>query len=482
MSLARHTVYNLAGQLVPLALSLLTFPLYLRLIGEARFGVMALLWLFVGYAGLFDFGVGQATARQLSRSDSAQPAEQAPVLWTALLISAGLGVLGAVLAGSVGTWFFVHYTAIEEGLRVEMLAALPWATLAVPTVALASVLNGALQARNAFAEINLIGALTNALVLLAPLTIAATVSTDLPWLVAAVAVSRLLGLSLLFWRCWRRYLANASMAFDREDAFRLLSFGGWTTVSALVGPLLLVLDRFLIGAYLGAKAVSYYVVPFQLAERATALSSALGFALFPRFAACSLESERQELAKHGIRVLAQWTSPLLAIGMILSGPFLSWWISPELAAQSTFVAQVLFLAFWLSSLAMVPYIKLLATGRPDLVAKCHLLQLLPYLALLLYALRTWGLVGAAVAFAARVAVDFLLLAHWAGLLTLALRLLTFPASLLLCSLWVASSEALPSAWRWALAFTLASALLGWSLAQARQHASLLRPQPPVEAP
>ena len=196
-------------------------------------------------------------------------------------------------------------------------------------VALAGVLTGALQARSAFAEINVIGTLTGALLVLAPLAVAATVGAELAGLVAAVAAVRMLVLLLLFWRCQRWYRAAAPWSVDRQLAAQLLRFGGWTTVSAVAGPLLVVLDRFLIGAHLGAKAVSHYVIPFQLAERTTMLSSALGYALFPRFAGSTLESDRQRLAMHGLRVLAAWTSPLVAVGLLLSGPFLAWWISPS---------------------------------------------------------------------------------------------------------------------------------------------------------
>jgi O-antigen/teichoic acid export membrane protein len=469
LSLVRHTAYNLVGQLLPLVLSLLTIPVYLRLIGEARFGVLALLWLFFGYMGLFDMGMGQATARQLSRSTETSATEQAQVLWTALLISLGLGLVGALVAGGAGIWFFGQYAVIEVVLRAELLASLPWAVLVVPMVSLAGVLTGGLQARSAFGEISVIGVVTNALVLLAPLTVAVTSGVHLPGLVAAVSVARLLALVLLFWRCMRQYPAPVPLPVDRRIALRLLSFGGWATVSAAVGPLLVVLDRFLIGTHLGAKAVSHYVIPFQLAERTTTLSSALGYALFPRFAAATLEAQRQQLAMHGLRVLAVWTSPFVAVGLLLVGPFLAWWISPELALQSTLVAQVLCVAFWISSLAMVPYTKLLATGRPDLVAKSHLIQLLPYVALLYSALQAWGLVGAAAAFAARVAVDLLLLSHWAGLLGLTARLLALPALLLAATLGIASFQGLHMAWRWGMGCVLCLALALWSLAQARHH-------------
>ena len=49
-------------------------------------------------------------------------------------------------------------------------------------------------------------------------------------------------------------------------------------------------------------------------------------------------------------------------------------------------------------------------GRPDLTAKLHLAELLPYLLLLAWCTQTWGIVGAALVWALRVAVDALVLA------------------------------------------------------------------------
>lgn len=461
MSLARHTAYNLAGQLVPLALSFFTLPAYLRLIGETRFGCMALLWLFVGYMGLFDFGIGQASARQLSRSDSSTPAEQSQVLWTALLLSLGLGVVGALVTGSAGVWFFSYHAAIQDKLRLELLASLPWAALVVPTVALASVLNGALQARKAFGEINLVGALTNALVLLAPLAVAASTSVELPWLVAAVAASRVLVLGLLIWCCWRKYRSVAPMAFDRLNALQLLRFGGWTTVSAIVGPMMIVLDRFAIGALLGARAVGQYTVPFQLAEKATLLSAALNAALFPRLAAATNDARRQELGEHAIRLLCFLITPAVAFGVLLIEPFLSWWVSAGLATVGGNAGEVLLLGFWANSLAMVPYVQLYAAERPDLVAKSHVVELLPYLALLYAGLQIGGLNGAATVFALRASVDFFVLAHLAGVLHGVVRGLFWPASALLLLLLTQTKGALLAPWPWVTGLLVCLVLLAW---------------------
>jgi hypothetical protein len=70
---------------------------------------------------------------------------------------------------------------------------------------------------------------------------------------------------------------------DAKRAGVLLRYGGWVTLTGLVGPLLKVVDRVVIGSVLGATAVTRYTVPFALVSRVQVLSRSLARTIFPRF-------------------------------------------------------------------------------------------------------------------------------------------------------------------------------------------------------
>lgn len=467
MSITRYTTYNFIGHVAPMAVALITIPAYLHVIGEERYGALSLLWIFFGYFGLSDIGLGQATAQRLAQAPSASAAQRAGVVWTALSLSLVLGAGGAALAAPVATWLFGQHFAGVETLGNELRAALPWALLIVPITTVSNVLTGALQAHSLFAPLNLIGIFTNISIFVAPLAFARVVGPQLPGLVCVVLGVRLVSTILLLAACnsWAVQLRGAMI--DRAAARQLLKFGGWVTVSATVGPLMVVLDRFVIAVQLGAKSVTRYTVPFQLAERATLLSAALNYALFPRIAAAATQRERLQLSTQALQVLATMTSAPVGLGVLVARPFLAWWISPEMAVEAGLAAQVLCLGFWINSLAMVPLTYLHATGRPDSVAKCHLVELGPYLACLWLAIGEWGLVGAAIAFSARTLVDFVLLSKAAGLLPSGVRLLRWPIVLLLATFVAAPSQAPFTVWRLGAGGALVAALGYWSLTRGK---------------
>jgi O-antigen/teichoic acid export membrane protein len=458
LSIRRNSIYNLAGSIVPLVVSLFTIPIYLNLIGEARYGVLAIAWLLLGYFGLFDLGLGRATAQRIAVLHDAPSEERAQTFWTALTLNVGLGVFGGLLLWPAATYFFGHVFQIDEVLRPEMQATVPWLILAVPMATLSGVLAGALQGREKFVELNVISVTGTVLSQLIPLSVAFYLGVDLGFLLPAALFARALTLLALYISCQRHVIQDHSPSFRKEKAGQLIRFGGWVTITSFIGPMMVVLDRFIIGALSGARAVSFYTVPFQLAERSTILSGSLVSALFPRFAASS-PAEEHRLAYMGLRLIMVVMTPLVVVGVLMMEPFLVWWIDQEFADQSARVGQILLLGFWVNGFAKVATVQLQARGRPDLVAKCHIAELLPYLGLLYIGINLFGLVGAAVVFSLRVLLDFVLLAGLAGVLRHAFHLLLIPIIFLLLAFLIAL-QCSPGQLSWLI---YALVLLLWTL-------------------
>jgi len=69
--LARNTLLNLLGQVIPLLIGLATIPYIVRGLGTERFGVLAIAWVLRGYFSLLDLGLGQAASQEITVTECA---------------------------------------------------------------------------------------------------------------------------------------------------------------------------------------------------------------------------------------------------------------------------------------------------------------------------------------------------------------------------------------------------------------------------
>lgn len=89
--------------------------------------------------------------------------------------------------------------------------------------------------------------------------------------------------------------------------------------------------------------------------------------------------------------------------------FLKIWVGYAFAFHAAPVGEIVLIGIWINGLAYIPYGHLQASNRPDLAAKFHLAELLPFICSLWIGVHYFGLIGAAWAWTARMAVDAVLL-------------------------------------------------------------------------
>jgi O-antigen/teichoic acid export membrane protein len=408
MSVARHTIYNLIGSVVPLAVSLVTVPLYLEVIGLERYGMLAIFWTLLGFLGFLSLGMGPAVTQRLATMAGASDRERSQLVWTAFVVNLAMALVGSLLVLGLAHLYFDRMSSTPAGLRAEVEAAIPWLAVALPVSLAGGVLAGALQGRQRFGILNIINSISAVGIALAPLATAYFVGPSLPGLAIATVGVNLLILAMLAVASTEAVPLLKPARPSAPLIRSLATYGGWMTGTTLLSPVVTMVDRFLIGALLGPAAVSAYVIPYNLVSRVILLPSSLGSATLPRFAGAD-RAEEQRLQSVTIKSLIALLTPISVVAIAALAPFLRFWIGSALAATATPIGVVLVAGFWMHGVAYVSSTIVMGRGRPDLLMKLLIAYLIPYLALLYLLTEAMGPIGAAIAWCFKAACDPLLL-------------------------------------------------------------------------
>jgi O-antigen/teichoic acid export membrane protein len=390
--------------------ALFTIPIVIRGLGIERFGALTLIWAFLGYFALFDLGLGRAvirlTARHLAPGRESESADS--MVGTALVVSAGLGVAGTLVMLAAGHMLLgADILRATGNMERELRVSLAIVAALLPIVTVTSVLNGVLEGRQRFGAVNLIRIPAGILNYLLPVLVL-QFSNELPPVVAAIGALRVTvaGVYLVVCRSIvspHSILAKPSRAWLRP----LLSFGGWLTVSNVVGPLMVYLDRFVLGAAASLTATAYYTTPFEVVTKLWIIPGALAATLFPVFAAAtgSDAPRTTRLFARGSEMMFYAMVPVAVVIIAFAREGLQLWLGSDFAEKSTLVAQILTLGMLVNAMAFVPMALIQGAGRADIAAKLHLAELPLYVALLWVLVTQSGIVGAAMAWTLRVSAD-----------------------------------------------------------------------------
>jgi O-antigen/teichoic acid export membrane protein len=404
----RHIGWNLAGQLAPLAAALVSIPILLAHLGAERFGLLTIGWMLIGYFSLFDLGIGRAMTQLVSAKLAIKEEAGLPALvWTGLATMFGFGVLGAALIMALSEPAIYQWLNVPIPLREEAVTSLYVLAPAVPMVVVATGLRGILEANQQFRAINLIRIPSGVLMFAAPLSV-------LPWTNSLVAVFAVLFLMrcatllALFYTCWKSFPLFQRLRFSGAVIPDLMKFGGWMTVSNIVSPLMVQMDRFLIGTMLSLAAVAHYATPFEMVTKVLLIPTAITGVAFPAFSRLLAQRNTQDARHMYWRTLGLVCAATLPITLVLglfAESILHFWLKGALPAESAIVMQILLLGVFSNSIAHVPFAYLQGAKRADLTAKIHLAEAPVYVAVLAVAVAAWGIVGAAAAWTLRVLAD-----------------------------------------------------------------------------
>ncbi len=415
--LAKNSLFTISAQIIPIGIGLLTIPILISKLGPDVFGALTLIWAIIGFFSMFDFGIGRAITVLVSEKlvsnkiESDQKNEIAEIILTALTIIVVYSGL-IILAIELNSQKLIEY--IFDGstqLKSEALNIVQTLAFTVPSVICSGCLMSFLAAHQKFKLISIVRLLSGSILFVGPL-IVIVFSNSLTLICMSLALAKIIETLIYFYfsiKTNRKIWTNKKINIFYIKP--LLSYGGWMTISNIIGAIMNYVDRFFVAVLLTTAAVAYYVTPSDLIVRFMIVPGAIVGVLFPAFCATyKINNERTNyLFKRGIIFILILVYPVILVASTLSSELLLIWLGEDFSSRSALTLQIMAVGGLANSITYIPFAIIQAAGRPDLTGKFHIIELPIFVLLAYFLIKNFGIEGAAIGWMLRSMIDALIL-------------------------------------------------------------------------
>jgi O-antigen/teichoic acid export membrane protein len=413
--LAKNTGFSIFGAAVPLLVAAVGIPYLIKGLGLERFGVLTLAWTLIGYLSLFDLGLGRALTKLIAEKYALNLLKEIPgAFWDSILLLLGAGVFGMIVVAALTPWLVTHVIHASPALVHETRTSFYFIALAIPFVTVGTGLRGFLEAGQQFFYVSLVRIATGMLGFLGPMA-CLPFSHRLEPVIAALSITRIAALLLNFALCVRTFPALwHSRKIGTTPLRPLLTFGGWLSVSNLLSPIMVSMDRLMISGILSVSQVAFYVAPSEMMQKVLVLPFSLQTVMFPALSAALSRSavEAQRLYRRSNDAILLGIFPITLVTVLFAREGLRIWLGERFSEHSSLTLQLLAVGILINAMGHIPSILVQSAGRPDLSAKIKLFEVPIYLAFTWWLIVHHGISGAAVAWVLRATMDTSLLFYY----------------------------------------------------------------------
>jgi O-antigen/teichoic acid export membrane protein len=398
--IAKNTVFNLVGQVLPMAVGVLTIPFIVRGLGTAQYGILSIAMMLLGYFNIFDLGLGRATVKFVAENLDPENIHKVPeLIWTSLSLLIGLGIIGGAVAAIFVPVSVTHLFKMPAELAGQARIALFVLCASMPIMLGNNALRGVLEATQRFDLVNYVKVPSSVLFYLVA-ALAIPFGAHVAGIVFLLVAIRLVSTVAYLFLCFRTIPELGSrFHVSRASLGPLATFGGWIMVTNVTGPVFGYIERFMIASLLSVSLLTFYSTPYELVSKLLIFPMSVVPSLFPYFSyhGSRKSSEVSEVTSRTLKYLFLVLTPPAAVFIFFAKDIMNLWLGPQFAEWSTVVLQLTTLICFVNAFAYVPYTSVQALGRPDLKAKLDLIALPTYFAVAWWFIKHDGINGAAFA-------------------------------------------------------------------------------------
>lgn len=397
--IARNVVANWGGLAANMAVAFFLSPFLVHRLGDTMYGLWALLLAVTGYMGLLDAGLKVSVVKYVSRySATSETAALGRVISTSLALYGGISVLIVVLGAAAVPLLPVLFSIPPDALPTARVVLVITAVNMAITLPM-SVFNGVLAGRQRYDYMNLIAV---SVLLVRTTVIVAVVASGYGIVAlglchtgAQVAAGALLARFAL--RDVPGVRVRAS-AVTGATVRMLYGYGLFVLLNNVAMFLLFNSAEVLVGAFVGAAAVTYYAIAGSLMHHLAKLIGVMTQVLLPYASSQEASGDAAALRRTvviGTKACLLIALPATATVVIAGRVFIAHWMGPSYAevAGPLLVVIAIGRLFWLSQSSTGNI--LLGVGRHKILTLTNLATGVAAIVLGVVFIQRWGLLGLA---------------------------------------------------------------------------------------
>ncbi|WP_332847835.1 oligosaccharide flippase family protein [Massilia sp. S19_KUP03_FR1] len=408
LQLVRNACANLLGAAIPAAVALVTVPLIVRGLGDAGYGVYALITAIVGYFAIIDINVTAGSVKHIAahwaHSAHRQEAQQreanegiAQTITFGLLVYSALGALGGLAVWISAPWLVREVFSVPPTLTASATAALALAAPGFLVGQLQSYLGSVPQSLLRYDSSARLDVLFGSVV-----PVATVLVLMLGGGLVEIILLRLVASSVhsvLLWRTITRLLPTLRLRWPAQALRRsLLHFSAYACLNRFAAMSYAYADKLMIGALVGVAGLAVYAVASTLANRLLGLTGRLASVLFPAASALAASNELPRLVHiylKASRFLTYINGAMLLMVAVFAEPILHYWMSADFARRGATVLALMALSQFIDALTALPSLVNDGMGHPGVTGGFALARALLGLVTVYLGVLLAGIDGAA---------------------------------------------------------------------------------------
>jgi O-antigen/teichoic acid export membrane protein len=403
-----NALFSAVSGLLPLALSLIFWPFIVGRLGESSYGIFALVGSVIGYFALLDLGLGTAVVKYVAEHVGRQDTRQIKdVIGVSFSLFLAAGVMGMLLIFSLADVLASRLLKIPPDLIRTAYLSFSAASLGFFFTMLMTLFSSIINGLSRYdissitsAAMGVVSTLGAVLLLRAGFGLLALV-----WLNVAVPA----GVSLFYFFVIRHLLPDIPIrcSFHAASCKRVLHFGMYTTLGRITDVITRQVAPLLIGVLLGVDAVTFYVIPFTILNRLTALLGRIGVVILPAISELQGRQRTETirlLYLTSYRIILSFAFAFSVSLLIFGARFLTLWMGPDFSKQGGTVLLILTVGVFFDLCTYVPSFVVNGLGRPKISGFTALSQALLFLGLMIPGAKVAGIIGVASAYGLSLAI------------------------------------------------------------------------------